>query len=152
MKLVILGIGGMGAISLSKIIAQIAMNKNLDVKSTEIHGMAKKGGLVEIYMKIGEGSSPYIPQHKADFCIVLDGLYYDYSLHLVKEKECVILLKDKDKIRILNKFGDIRFANSFIFGKFFKKQRIFDKKDVVGVLETFKMPNENIEAFFEGAV
>ncbi len=150
MKLVILGVGGMGAISLSKILARVAINKNLTVKSTEIHGMAKKGGLVEIYMKIGEGASPYIPQKEADFCIVLERLYYDYALNLVKSPEGIILLKDDDKVKILKEFGDIRFANSFILGKFFKKQNIFDRKDAVGVLSAFKMPDKNIKAFYEG--
>ncbi len=152
MKIVVIGVGGMGAISLSKLIAQIAINKGMSVKSTEIHGMAKKGGLVEIYMKIGEGVSPYISQGEADFCIVLDNLYYDYSLNLVKEDAGVMLLKEKEKLNILNKFGDIRFANSFILGKFFKKQRVFDKTDAIKALMGFKMPDKNIEAFERGFV
>ncbi len=152
MKLVILGVGGMGAISLSKIIAQIAINKELSVKSTEIHGMAKKGGLVEIYMKIGEGVSPFIPQKEADFCIVLEETYYDYSTHLVKDKKDIILLDSKDKLSILEEFNDVRFANSFILGRFFKRQNLFCEEDAIRVLGLFKMPDKNIEAFKRGVV
>ncbi len=150
MKLSILGVGGMGAISLSKLIAQIAIDKNLPVKSTEIHGMAKKGGLVEIYMKINEGVSPYISQRESDFCIILDELYLDYGTVLVKEKHGLIVLKKDEKEMIASEFGDVRFANSFILGKFFKKQEIFDKKSIIDALKAFKRPKENIKAFERG--
>ena len=150
MKLIILGTGGMGAISLSKIIAQMAMDKNLHVKSTEIHGMAKKGGLVEIHMKIDEDLSPYVPQKEADFTIILDELYLDYGKNLVKNNGIVIALDKSEKHDIINRFRYIHFASSFILGKFVKKQNIFDKNCAMAVLKTFRNPSENIKVFKKG--
>ncbi len=150
MKIVILGVGGMGAISLSKIIAQIAMDENISVKSTEIHGMAKKGGLVEIYMKIGEGISPYVSQNEADFAIVLDGAYIDYGRGFLNDRGVLVELKKGETEKIIKEFGDIRFANSFALGKFIKEQNLFDKNDVIEVLRNFKKPDKNIKAFKVG--
>ncbi len=152
MKLVILGIGGMGAISLSKTIAQIAMNKDMSVKSTEIHGMAKKGGLVEIYMKIGEGVSPYIPQGDADFAVVLDELYSEYAVSFLNKNGKLIMLSNNDKYEIVEEFGDAKFANSFILKKFIDKQNIITEDDALSVLKNIKQSEKNIEAFKRGAV
>ncbi len=151
MNVVILGIGGMGAISLSKIVAQTAINKKMPIRSTEIHGMAKKGGLVEIHLKVGNDLSPYIIFGQSDFAIVLDKKYLDYAKAFLRnEQKGLIVLKDEFKISIMEIFGDIRFANSFILGLFIKEQNLFSDIDIIDVLKNFKEPKKNIEAFKKG--
>lgn len=150
MKVVILGVGGMGAISLSKIIAQIAMKKDMSVKSTEIHGMAKKGGLVEIYMRIKEGLNPYVSQGEADFVIVLNKDYLDYGRGFLNNRGVLVELKESESEKITKEFGDIRFANSFVLGKFAKEQSLFDENEIIEVLRNFKKPEENTKIFKAG--
>lgn len=151
MKLVILGVGGMGAISLSKIIAQMSMIKGLPVRSSEIHGMAKKGGLVEVQMKIGEGKSGVVLQNTADFALVLDEAYLGYGEAFLKDKVFgLIALTDKDKKWIMDNLGDVRFASSIVLGKFVKQQDIFTKDDAVETLKGFKFFEKNRIAFERG--
>lgn len=149
MNIVILGVGGMGAISLSKAMANMAINRGFKVRSSEIHGMAKKGGLVEVHLKINEGLSPMVGVNQADYVIVLDDKYKIYAENFAG-RDKLIALKSEEKIEITNEFGNIMFANSFILGKFLKKQNIFYENDAIKVLENFKKSKENINAFRKG--
>ncbi len=151
MRLVILGVGGMGAITLSKIIAQMCIEKGIPVRSSEIHGMAKKGGLVEIQMKIGEGKSGVVLKKTADFAIVLDESYKDYARSYLKNSEKgLIVLTEKDKLWAVKQFGDVRFATAFLLGRFIKSQSVFDKDDALSVLEQFKFFDKNKISFERG--
>jgi len=151
MKLVILGVGGMGAISLSKIIAQMSMNKGLSVRSSEIHGMAKKGGLVEVQMKIVEGKSGVVLRNTADFVLVLDEAYLRYGGAFLKDKTFgLITLTYEDKRWVVNNLGDIRFANALVLGKFVRQQDLFTEGDVIDVLKRFKFFEKNRIAFERG--
>ncbi len=151
MKLVILGVGGMGAITLSKIIAQMCIEKDIPVRSSEIHGMAKKGGLVEIQMKIGSGKSGVVLKKTADFAIVLDKEYEDYAKSYLKNGEKgLITLTDEEKVWAAQELGDVRFANAFLLGRFIKNQSIFDKDDALSVLKGFKFFDKNKISFERG--
>lgn len=48
------GVGGQGAILAADILAHVAMAAGLDVKLSEIHGMAQRGGAVTTVVRIGE--------------------------------------------------------------------------------------------------
>ncbi len=153
MKLVILGVGGMGAIYISKIIAQMSIIKGLPVRSSEIHGMAKKGGLVEVQMKIGEGKSGVVLQKTADFVLVLDEAYLGYGGAFLKDESFdLITLTDKDKKWVVDNLGDVRFASSIVLGRFVKQQDIFTKDDAVGILKRFKFFDKNKIAFERGLI
>ncbi len=150
MKLVMIGSGGMGVVSLSRMVAYMAIHRGLSVKSTEIHGMAKKGGLVEVYMKIGEGASPFIVQGEADSVIVMDNKYLDYAKAFLKNDGVLVQFSEEDKRFVVEKFGDLRFASSFVLGKFLKTQELFGMEDAKEVLKGFKSPKENLEALKRG--
>ncbi len=153
MKLVILGVGGMGAISLSKIIAQMSIIKGLSIKSSEIHGMAKKGGLVEVQMKIGEGKSGVVLQKTADFVLVLDEAYLEYGEAFLKNKGIgLIALTSEDKRWVVDNLGDVRFASALVLGKFVKQQDLFTRDDAIKVLKGFKTFEKNRIAFERGLV
>ena len=151
MKLVILGAGGMGVISLSKIIAQMCIEKEISVHSSEIHGMAKKGGLVEIQMRIGDGKSGVVLQKTADYSIVLDKAYLEYGLCYLKDRgRGLIVLEDNDKEGVVRNLGDVRFTNALILGRFLRSQTLFDKNDALAVLKRFKLFEKNKLSFERG--
>ncbi len=151
MKLVILGVGGMGAISLSKIIAQMSIIRGLSVRSSEIHGMAKKGGLVEVQMKIGEGKSGVVLQRSADFALVLNETYLEYGEAFLKDNGVgLITLTSEDKRWIIDNLGDVRFANALVLGRFVKYQDLFTEDDAIKALRRFKFFEKNTIAFERG--
>ncbi len=67
------GVGGQGIILSSRVLASTAINAGFDVKVSEVHGMAQRGGSVEGSVRFGKKVySPTIGE--ADFIIALEKL------------------------------------------------------------------------------
>ena len=72
---VICGVGGQGVLLASEVLANMALSLGLDVKKSEIHGMAQRGGSVFSHVRIGEKvHSPVIPLGTADFMLAFEEL------------------------------------------------------------------------------
>jgi indolepyruvate ferredoxin oxidoreductase beta subunit len=54
----IVGVGGQGALTVSKIIGKAAIEKDVPIIVSEIHGMAQRGGVVQTTIRLGETISP----------------------------------------------------------------------------------------------
>ncbi|MGQ9857718.1 MAG: indolepyruvate oxidoreductase subunit beta [Thermodesulfobacteriota bacterium] len=66
-NILIVGVGGQGVILASDILSEVAMRSGLDVKKSEVHGMAQRGGIVSSHVRYGEKvDSPLIPKGKVD--------------------------------------------------------------------------------------
>lgn len=65
-NLVIVGVGGQGAILASDIIGKAAVFEGLPVTASETHGMAQRGGAVENHVRIGCKYGSLIPASGAD--------------------------------------------------------------------------------------
>jgi len=52
-NVLIVGVGGQGTLLTSRIIAQVAVQMGYDVKVSEIHGMAQRGGSVVSQVRYG---------------------------------------------------------------------------------------------------
>jgi len=72
-NVLIVGVGGQGVITVSKILAELCLQNKLNVKQSEIHGMAKRGGAVFSHVRFGnEVYSPTIPMGQADIVLALE--------------------------------------------------------------------------------
>ncbi len=72
-NVLIVGVGGQGVILVSKVLATLAQSRGLDVKQSEVHGMAKRGGTVFSHVRFGpQVWSPTIPQGEADLLVALE--------------------------------------------------------------------------------
>lgn len=65
----ICGIGGQGIIKTSIVIGETALNNDMGVVMSEIHGMSQRGGVVSTELKIGDEKSPIIPKGGADLIL-----------------------------------------------------------------------------------
>jgi len=73
LNIVIAGIGGQGLITLLKIITEAALAEGYDVATSELHGLAQRGGSVEVHIRSGkEIYSPLVRQGGADLIISLE--------------------------------------------------------------------------------
>lgn len=72
LNIVVVGVGGQGALTTSGIIARAAMRAGLNVVTAETHGMAQRGGSVEVHVRIGDVRAPLIPEGGADVMIALE--------------------------------------------------------------------------------
>ncbi|MCX8125292.1 MAG: indolepyruvate oxidoreductase subunit beta [Spirochaetes bacterium] len=67
------GVGGQGVILASKILMQVAVNAGYDVKESEVHGMAQRGGSVDCHVRFNKKVySPLIEKGTADFVVALE--------------------------------------------------------------------------------
>ena len=74
-SLLLVGVGGQGTILASKVLAEVAMQSGLDVKMSEIHGMAQRGGSVVTHVKIGSKvASPLVEKGEADIILAFEQL------------------------------------------------------------------------------
>ncbi len=66
----IAGVGGQGILLASEILSDVALAKGLDVKKSEVHGMAQRGGSVVSHVRFGEEvHSPVITAGEADLLV-----------------------------------------------------------------------------------
>ena len=73
MNVLIVGVGGQGVIMVSKALASLAQSKGHEVKQSEVHGMAKRGGSVFSHVRFGpQVWSPTIPKGEADILVALE--------------------------------------------------------------------------------
>ena len=69
------GVGGQGTILASDILVEVGLAAGYDVKKSEVHGMAQRGGSVESQVRWGEKVySPTIERGTADFLIAFEML------------------------------------------------------------------------------
>lgn len=72
-NVLIVGVGGQGVVLISKILARMCQMHGMQVKQSEVHGMAKRGGVVFSHVRFGEQVwSPTIPQGQADILVALE--------------------------------------------------------------------------------
>ena len=77
-SIVIAGVGGQGTLLASMVFGQIALKLGYDVKLSEVHGMAQRGGSVVTYVRIGDKGekiySPVIDECGADILLAFEQL------------------------------------------------------------------------------
>lgn len=75
LNILLVGVGGQGTILASKVLAEVAMQRGLAVKMSEIHGMAQRGGSVITHVKLGdEIFSPLVEKGEADVLVAFEQL------------------------------------------------------------------------------
>ena len=90
-NILISGVGGQGVLLTSKIIAEAALRAGLDVKQSEVHGMAQRGGSVLSQVRFGEKVfSPIVSEGEADLLIGFEPLETARYLHFLKNDAVVI--------------------------------------------------------------
>lgn len=74
-SIMIVGVGGQGSLLASRIIGNVLLSQNFDVKVSEVHGMSQRGGSVVTYVKYGdEVCSPVVNKGEADIIISFEQL------------------------------------------------------------------------------
>ena len=72
-NILIVGVGGQGVILASELLSEAAVSAGFDVKKSEIHGMAQRGGGVSCHVRFGKKVySPLIPAGDADVVLAFE--------------------------------------------------------------------------------
>ena len=71
----LVGVGGQGILLTANLLGRVAALAGLDVKKSEIHGMAQRGGSVASSVRFGDKvHSPIIPAGESDLLVAFDRL------------------------------------------------------------------------------
>ncbi len=74
-NVLIAGVGGQGVILASDIMCEVFMNAGHDVKKSEVHGMAMRGGIVTSHFRFGKKVySPLIKEGEVDILFAFEQL------------------------------------------------------------------------------
>jgi indolepyruvate ferredoxin oxidoreductase, beta subunit len=72
-NIVICGVGGQGLITMTKILAIAAQEEGYEAKTSELHGLAQRGGSVETHIRFGKKIySPLVKAGGADLIIAIE--------------------------------------------------------------------------------
>ena len=94
-NIMIVGVGGQGTLLTSRILGGITVEAGYDVKLSEVHGMAQRGGSVVTYVRYGENvAEPIIEEGQADVLIAFERLEALRYAHFLK-KDGVIIVNDQ---------------------------------------------------------
>jgi len=86
------GVGGQGVLTMANILAKAALEEGFHVLTSEVHGMAQRGGSVVCHVRIGNIHSPLIPDGGADAIVSMEPL--EALRHIEKISKDGIVLTD----------------------------------------------------------
>ena len=72
--IIISGVGGQGILSIASVIGLAALENNLNLKQSEVHGMSQRGGAVQAHLRLSSFpvASDLIPSGNADIIISVE--------------------------------------------------------------------------------
>ena len=93
-NIMIVGVGGQGTLLTSRILGKLAIDAGYDVKLSEVHGMAQRGGSVVTFVRYGDKvNEPIVEEGQADVLIAFERLEALRYLHFLK-KDGVVIVND----------------------------------------------------------
>lgn len=95
-KILMVGVGGQGTVLSSDIVCDVALAEGFDVKKSEIHGMAQRGGSVVSHVIFGEKVyTPVIAEGEADILLSFENMEYLRYLNYKNDKTVLLLNQNK---------------------------------------------------------
>ena len=94
-NIMIVGVGGQGTLLTSRILGGMTLDAGYDVKLSEVHGMAQRGGSVVTFVRYGEKvAEPIVEEGQADVLIAFEKLEALRYAHFLK-KDGVLIVNDQ---------------------------------------------------------
>jgi len=94
LNIFIVGVGGQGTLTSSKIIGQAFLREGYNVIVGEIHGMAQRGGIVESTVVVGPNPNPMIADGDCHIFLGFEPLETYRALRKASKKTTIILNPD----------------------------------------------------------
>ena len=96
MNIMIVGVGGQGTLLTSRIIGKTALSAGYDVKISEVHGMAQRGGSVVTYVRYGEKVNvPTVEEGSVEVLLAFEKLEALRYAHYLK-KEGILIVNNRE--------------------------------------------------------
>lgn len=157
-QIIVSGIGGQGVLFLTRVIAQVAVDRGLPVLTSESHGMAQRGGTVLSTLKVGEFAAPLIRTGQGDVALVLWEANLGVHRPLLKEDGVFIVNSaragDGDRVdgtSMARELGNSVLSNLIILGRAVSQNLLFcQEEECIGAIKALapaKFVEQNLKAF-----
>lgn len=91
-NIMIVGVGGQGTLLTSRILGGLAILAGYDVKLSEVHGMAQRGGSVVTFVRYGDKvAEPIVEEGQADVIIAFERLEALRYAHFLKKDGALVI-------------------------------------------------------------
>lgn len=95
-NIVLSGVGGQGTLLAAEILGTAAVKEGLNVRVSEIHGMAQRGGAVVSTVRIGEKvQAPTVLEGQADVLVGFEPIETMRSLRFASERTLVLMSNER---------------------------------------------------------
>jgi len=160
-QIIVSGLGGPGVLFLTRVIAQVAVNRGLSVLTSETHGMAQRGGTVLSSIKVGDFASPLIRTGQADVGLLLWEANLGVHQPLLRADGALVISSDQPGVgariaaaRLARELGNAVLANLIVLGLAVRNQVLFCTSDeceqVIHQLAPPRFIEQNLAAFHLG--
>ena len=123
-NIMIVGVGGQGALLASKTLGQVLLDAGYDVKVSEVHGMSQRGGSVVTYVRYGDKVySPIVDKGEADFIVsfeLLEAARYTEYLKAGTMTKAGIKVDAVDCLTLAEQAGTAKSVNIVLMGRLSK--------------------------------
>jgi len=156
-QIIVSGTGGQGILFLTRFFAEAAMMMGLEVITSEIHGMAMRGGTVLSHVKVGPFKSPLVREGQADTALILS--LQNLVLHkgFVKPGGLIFVNTDKpgdylsiDAAGIASKAGVSAATNLVFLGYVVGQNGFFCEADIARQVLKRLSPRAQLEPNLKG--
>ena len=97
-NILLVGVGGQGVLLASELLALGFLKAGYDVKKSEVHGMAQRGGAVSSHVRAGaKVYSPLIPKGEADLLVSFESLEALRWLEFVRKDGLLLVSRQEIK-------------------------------------------------------
>ena len=113
-NIMIVGVGGQGALLASKTLGQVLLDAGYDVKVSEVHGMSQRGGSVVTYVRYGKKVySPIIDKGQADYVVSFELLEAArYTEYLKEGGRIVVNTQQIDPMPVIT--GAVKYPENLV--------------------------------------
>lgn len=157
-QIIVSGIGGQGVLFLTRVIAQVAVDRGLPVLTSETHGMAQRGGTVLSTIKVGDFAGPLIRTGQADLGLLLWEANLEVHHSLLRPEGSWIINSAApgpglcvDAAAIARELGNTVLLNLVLLGVAVREQAIFSSaaecEKAIRALAPPKFVEQNLTAF-----
>lgn len=133
-NIILVGVGGQGILLAAEVMSEVFRRSGLDVKKSEVHGMAQRGGVVSSHVRVGKKVySPIIEDGEADIMLsfeLMEALRWEFFL----KPDAVLVTSDMEMVPPICNTGQVVYPDNV--AQQLKEHR--PNAQILGILESLK--------------
>jgi len=136
-KILVAGVGGQGVVFLTNLIVESALQADLSVATSEIHGLSQRGGSVTAGITIGENANGFIEKAGVDILIGLEPLEAQRCVSYL-HKDSLVIIDDNKMLPYSVNSGQMKYPNTDEFVQYLEDhiRKVIYVKDNLSDMKT----------------